>query len=143
MGRQETNVELVRRGLAAFEAGDVEAALALVDPDVEIVTGAGLATPGVNRGHDGFARWNAEWMEAWASFETEAVVIEPVGERHVVVKMHQRATGKGSGIEVETDAGFMFEAAEGRAVAMHLYASFEEAEERAREREAAGRAEPG
>jgi ketosteroid isomerase-like protein len=138
MSSPEENVDLVRRGLEAFERNDPKMLGEFLDPEVEVVTSQGLINPGTEHGHEGFHRWSADWMDAWQSFENELVRVEPVGEHHVVAEMHQRGTGKGSGVKVENVNGFVFEERNGRAVSIHLYNSFDEALEVARDREAAG-----
>ena len=80
-----------------------------------------LPGAGTQKGHEGFLRWAAEWLEAWEEFEIEPLAYEPVGERHVVVPIHQRGRGKGSGIEVEADLAYMFEMRHRRAARVHLY----------------------
>ena len=50
----ERNIELVRRYIAAFNARDVEAAIALCDPSIEYHSVfAGAVTGAVYHGHDG------------------------------------------------------------------------------------------
>jgi hypothetical protein len=69
------------------------------------------------------------------SFHFEAVETVPVGERHVATRMHQTGVGRGSGLEVAMDAGWVAEFREGRCVHLGLHPSFEEALAVARERE--------
>ncbi len=110
---------------------------AFFDEDVEIFSSPELANPGTYRGHDGFQQWLANWLEVWDGFEVDVERVEPVGRRHVVAAVHQRARGKGSGIEVDMHIAYMFDLAESNTKALHLYPSWDEAMAVACEREAA------
>jgi ketosteroid isomerase-like protein len=136
---QIENVARVRAGLEAFNRGDFDAVLAILEAGVEIFSSPALANPGTFRGHEGYERWVGEWLDAWEWFEVHPERIEPVGERHVVVDVHQTAHGRGSGIPVEMRIAYMFELGEQAMKALHLYPTWGEAlavAER-REREAA------
>ncbi len=136
MSEAEQNVELARRAIDAFQAGDVESFLALMDPDVEVFSDPELPNSGTFRGHEGYMRWTMEWLDAWDDFRIEAQEFEPVGDRHVLIAVLQRGRGKGSGVEVEMRAWYMAEFRDGAAVRMHLYSTREQAFEAARAGEA-------
>jgi ketosteroid isomerase-like protein len=133
---QQTNLRLTARAFEAFNSGDTDAVLELLDPDVEIYMPTELPNSGTFRGHAGYLKWTANWLEAWENFAVEIRKMEPVGERHVVSQAHQSATGKGSGIPVEMDMAYMTESRDGKAIALHLYPSAEQARRIAQEREA-------
>jgi ketosteroid isomerase-like protein len=135
MTEQERNVAFVREGLEAFERGDLEAVLAMLDPEIEVYAPPEVGNPGTYHGPEGFVEWTVGWFEAWEDFTNEPQRIEPVGRRHVVVEVLQRARGRGSGLPLERHAAFMWEGRDGRAVAVHLYPTIEEAIEVARRRE--------
>ena len=131
----ERRIELARRGMELYDAGDVEAALASFHPEIE-----GYSEGGLNDGHfkgiDGFLRWTAQWNEAWESFTYEVERAEAIGERHVVTIIHQTGTGRDSGIQVDQMAGYVFEVDDdGRTVYFALYLDPERALAAARERE--------
>ena len=46
------NVEIIRRALAAWNDRDIEAMLALTDPEVEYVNSPTAVEPGTRRGHE-------------------------------------------------------------------------------------------
>jgi ketosteroid isomerase-like protein len=139
--RQARNVERVRTGFDAFNRGDFEAVLAVLDVEVEIVASRELMNSGRFRGHAGYREWLSGWLEAWDRFEPQIERIEPVGERHVVAGVRQSARGRESGIPVEMEVAFMFELGGETATALHLYTSWDEAvaEAERREREGAPR----
>jgi ketosteroid isomerase-like protein len=106
----DERVELVRQGIEAYAAGDVERALALFAPEVEVFAPPGeQITTGTYHGIEGFLRWSGEWNDAWESFDLELIAVEAVGERHAVAEVRQRGIGKGSGLEVEAISGYAFE----------------------------------
>jgi ketosteroid isomerase-like protein len=133
----EENVARVQVGMEAFNRGDADVVLRFFDEDVEIFSSPELANPGTYRGHEGYQQWLANWLEVWDGFEVEVERVEPVGESHVVAAVHQRARGKGSGVEVDMRIAYMFDLAESNTKALHLYPSWDEAVAAAREREAA------
>jgi ketosteroid isomerase-like protein len=135
---QRENIEAIRAGVEAFRRGDFEAVLTLLDEDVEVYMPTELPNSGTYRGHDGYRQWVAQWLEAWEGFDLEIEQIEPVGQTHVVSRTHQTARGKGSGIPVEMWIAYMWDVRDGRAIAMHLYATWEEAVEVAKRREREG-----
>jgi ketosteroid isomerase-like protein len=107
MASPETNLELVRRGLEDWIAGDREAAMTTFTDDVEVYVPPELGNAGSYRGVEEFTRWTEAWDEAWSSFEMSIEWIEPVGDRHVVAEIHSQAVGLGSGVEVQNVLGWV------------------------------------
>jgi hypothetical protein len=62
---------LLREGIAAFNRGDEEAVLAVLDPDVEVFTPPELGNAGTFHGHEGYTAWIESWLEAWDEFRIE------------------------------------------------------------------------
>ena len=135
---QQRNAELAVEAFDRWLDGNVEGTLELLDPEVEIYVPVELANTGTYRGHEEFLRWTADWDEAWTNYEMTVNEISPLGERHVVSSITQRAEGAGSGIPVEMDLTWLTEVRNGKVVAVHLYATEEQARKVGAEREAAG-----
>jgi ketosteroid isomerase-like protein len=130
-------VELVRAGMEAYNAGDIETVLATLAEDIEIYSPPELLNSGTFRGHDGFLEWIETWNDAWESFDIAIEVIEPVGERHVVADVRQTARGAGSGIEIDQRVAYLWEVRDDETCSYQgLYANVEDAYAAAREREA-------
>src|SRR5438876_10880402 len=98
----ETNVELHRRVMEAFNARDIEAIIAYSDPSVEFhpLLAASLGGETVYQGHDGMHRWHRDFEEVWA----DEIRVEPenyfdLGE-HTLVFYVVHARGRKSGAEV-------------------------------------------
>jgi ketosteroid isomerase-like protein len=67
----KADVDAVRRFYAAWTAGDLEAMLVEVDPDVEAEPVLGLLFERPSyRGHGGITRWFEEVEDLWDDFES-------------------------------------------------------------------------
>ena len=65
------DAETVRRGIDAYNRGDIEAMLELVDRDVTLVPVRALLEGGEYRGHDGVRRYFSDMEEDWSSRQIE------------------------------------------------------------------------
>jgi hypothetical protein len=119
VSQEDVNVELARRGLEAYNAGDLEAVLDLLSPDVEIHSPPEYLNPGTFHGHAGLMEWLGRWLDAWDSFRVEAYDFRAAG--HVVASAHQYAKGKDSGLEVEMDVAYLFTFKDGKGTRFHIY----------------------
>jgi len=128
--------ELVREGWDAWERGDPEEALAYYDSEVVVYAPPEIGNAGTFRGIDGFLEWAGAWYEAWETFEQELLRIELVGETHVVADSLQRGKGRGSGIEVEREANWVYDIRDEKLVYISLYWDRDRAIAAAHEREA-------
>src|ERR1700730_8954147 len=93
------NVEVVSGLLAAIEQADLDAAVAMLDPKIEIED-TDILDADDYRGHDGFFKWVARWGESWESWRVEEIEVLPAGEDHAIALFRMVARGKGSGIEM-------------------------------------------
>jgi ketosteroid isomerase-like protein len=103
-GVDRQGVDLYRRVQAALNARDVDALVALCDPDVEICPTFSAAVGGVYHRHDGVRAWQREIAEIWGDdvrLEVEAYF--DLGEQTMVMGvLHGR--GARSGAEVAMPA---------------------------------------
>jgi ketosteroid isomerase-like protein len=93
----EANMETLRRAIECFNRGEFDAAVESVHPDVEVF-GVGGRPP--FRGRSAVRQWlepDAFDEQAWEPLELRAS-----GEK-VLAKLHVKARGAGSGIEIEVD----------------------------------------
>lgn len=116
----QENVELARRALAAYNAGDLDAVLDMLAPDVEIYSPPEYLNPGTFHGHAGFLEWLGRWLDAWDSFSVEAYDFRPIGDE-AIASVRQYAKGKDSGVEVEMDVAYLFTFHDGKATRFHIY----------------------
>lgn len=136
MTSAERRIELARNGIEAYDKGDLDAALGLLSPEIEVYSPPGTVNAGTYHGIEGFLEWTALWNEAWGSFEREIDRVEAVGERHAVAVVNQTGVGRESGVEVEQPAAYVFEIAEDeRCSYFALYNDIDDGFKAARERE--------
>ena len=126
------NVEITRRAYEAFERGDMDAALADADPDFVTYR----SDPESEwRGKDGFFEAWADWTEGFTDLSLHAEEFVDAGD-HVVARVIQRATGRASGVPVESEFWFVHTLRDGK------FTRFEIFPRKARAFEAAGLPHP-
>jgi uncharacterized protein len=108
----EENVEIVRRVYDAYLSGDFEAALAMIDPEVEW-DGSIRPEGKVYRGHDGIVEALRTWTGTWEAFRLEVEEIIDAGD-HVIAVEQQSGRGKGSGLPLRQQNFSIFALREGR-----------------------------
>jgi ketosteroid isomerase-like protein len=120
------NVEIIRRGLDAYNRGDVEAVLETADPDIEFVPLRSLIVGGSYLGHEGIRRFFEDLDEEWENF---SISNEAFREREdsVLLLGEFKARGKASGVEVRSPVAWLFELHGGKVVRMRAYSSQDEA----------------
>jgi ketosteroid isomerase-like protein len=111
----EENLQLVREGFVAMERGDVEALVAISDPEVEWINPEYAVEPGTRRGPEGFRKAVRATHEIFDEVKFEIEEMIEVGDR-VVATGTMMARGKGSGLEVAQSFGIVFTIREGRLI---------------------------
>ena len=121
--------------MEAFLSGDLERALTFYAADVES-SAADWMNVGIFKGHEGWLKMNELWNEAWEEWRYDVREVRAVGERHVVARVHVGGRGRGSGIEVDEEVGYVIDINdEGLASYIEITKDEERALEVARERE--------
>lgn len=118
------NVEIVRRTYEAYAAGDIAALRAASAPDLVTVRYEPDAATG--HGLEGFLQVAADWISDFDEFSITADELIDAGE-HVIVRVHQRARGKGSGVSVEADFWFVHTLSNGQMTRLAMFATKGEA----------------
>src|SRR5688572_4880596 len=129
----EENVEIVKRMLALFHAGDAEGALACFSEDVVVEAPDRPDVTG-GRGRQALAALVGSWVESWEDWSEEINEVREVGD-HVMVISTQRGRAKSTGIEISLQYTLLYEVRNGELSRMVFYGSPDEA------LEAAGRSE--
>jgi hypothetical protein len=127
----DADLERVKAGYAAANDGDVEAMLEYWRADVVVHDESRpdpTDTDGEWRGHDGVRRYFADWQESFDESRAELLDVVHAGDR-VLVAVHTRARGRGSGIPIENSRFHVFTMSGGMVVRFAVYA--DEAEARA------------
>ena len=97
----QENVELAHRTADAFNRRDIDAFVALCDPDVEFTTRATELEGGdSHRGHDGVRSWCTDILEVFPDFSIEIQEVRDLGN---VTVARQRLRGRGTGSDALTE----------------------------------------
>jgi ketosteroid isomerase-like protein len=126
-----SNVELAQRMLGAYVSGDQDTLRSMIDPDGEIYGAPGLINSGTYKGFEGFQQWIREWEEAWDEVDYDLHEMIEVGDSMVVVPAHITARGAGSGVEIDSMFGWLYEFQDEKATKFHAYPSLDDALEAA------------
>ena len=119
------NVEVVRRSYDAYARGNLESALAALDPSIEIYD-HDIPDSGVYRGLEGLFRWQADWESSWESWRWDPEEFIEAGDR-VVAVLGVHAKGRGSGVDVERIDGAVWTLRDGKCIRLDYYGSKAEA----------------
>jgi ketosteroid isomerase-like protein len=123
----QENVELHRRIMEAYSARDIEAGIALSDPQIEVRTVFTGVGGGVYQGHDGLRTFQREFEEVWGDeFLIEPEAFFDLGE-HTLAFTFVRARGRRSGAEVTIPAAQVLRWRDGLCVHFKAYAHREDA----------------
>jgi ketosteroid isomerase-like protein len=122
----ESNIRALQTMFDEFKKGDLAGALESVDHAIEAEPSSTFPGQEVYRGHEGVLRFFAMFFEAWDEYHAEPVEFIGAGD-DVVVVVHQRARGKGSGVVIESDMFQVWTFRGGKAVRVRVRNSREEA----------------
>ena len=111
------NVETMRRWTEATARRDYDAALAELDPDLDIDD---TDIPESTRA-DSFNEWLARWDAAWDSWRIEELRLLPAGDDKVVALFRMIVTGRGSGVELSRDDAVLGEFRAGKIARLGYY----------------------
>jgi uncharacterized protein len=111
----QENVEIVRRGYEAFDRGDIQTVLSLIDSEIEIRVDRAFPEWEPFYGRDGFMSFMQAWLEPWESYRIEIDELIDVGER-VLVVLREFGRRKDTGFEVEQRSYHVWTLKDGRAV---------------------------
>jgi ketosteroid isomerase-like protein len=123
-------VELVQRALAALNAGNIDALVAVCDQDFELDMSDRVFNPSTYRGHDGIRQFHKEVLEVWEHYVWEPEQLLEQGNR-VVALVRTRGKGRGSGLEVDRQTAMIWTVRGDKAVSLRFYRERERALEAA------------
>jgi uncharacterized protein len=112
---RKENVEVVREMLEDYIRGDYEAALPAFAQDVEVVTSLERF-----HGPTGVVEEAQRWEEMWSDYRFEVEDLVDAGDK-VVLLYHQVGKSKGSGVEVEERAGWVYTLREGKIARVEMF----------------------
>jgi ketosteroid isomerase-like protein len=116
------NVELVRRAYEAWNSGEPEAALELLDPDVEWHMAPNFPDAQSWHGRDAVVQGLTEMTGAWKGLRVDVQELIDAGERVVaLVRFHGQAALTGLDLEGASVDGQVWTIQGGRAVDVRMY----------------------
>ncbi len=110
----QEKLEVVRRIVGAFCAGDWRTALNGYDEAVELDQSR-MPDGGIYHGHQGMREFYARWVGSWDHFDAHPVEFIDAGDATIVV-MQISGTGKGSGASVTMRSADLYTVANGKVV---------------------------
>jgi ketosteroid isomerase-like protein len=121
-----SNTSLLLAGYDAWNRGDRDAWLALLDPEIEIETSGVFPDLAAEyRGHERAAKFWSQMLEPWDEFHIDVERIEEDGDV-VAAGIRFRARGEDSGVEVDMRFGNGIRIRDGVAVQLLNRRTFEE-----------------
>lgn len=121
------NVELVRRGVDAFNRFGADGVLPFIHPEFEATTPPDLASePDTYRGPEGVRRWFDSFDEVMDGIRWDPRAFHEEHGR-VLVEFTLRARGKRTGLDFGQEAVMVWELRDGKAIRLDLYPTLEKA----------------
>src|SRR5215211_8646957 len=130
----QENVEVVRRGFAAWDQGDLEAHLRLIDEDVVCCRVAPLINPRIYHGLEGYLEFASDWLEPYEEFEFQPNEYIDAGDR-VVVEVPVQGRLAGSDHVMKGTFWFLITVHDGKVARFEIYGERDQAREAAGLRE--------
>jgi ketosteroid isomerase-like protein len=113
-------VEAVQAAYDAWSAGGLETAMRAVPEDIRWETPSFSPEPEVVQGRQAAAGSMQTWLEEWRSLEITDLVLEEHGDK-VLASCIQHATGRSSGVLVESPLHMLWTWRDGRLVRMQMF----------------------
>jgi uncharacterized protein len=122
-GPETGNAELVRRGYEAFNRGDLDAVLELMDPEVELRVLDDSPMAEAFHGHEGFRALVAENNDMFETYRnTPEEIVEPADDAIVVV-VRSAARGRLSGAEVSGQIAHLWTIRDQKVTRLQVFAT--------------------
>ncbi len=104
----------------AWAAGDIETALAGIDPDIEWIEPAESPDGQAWRGAEGVLASMAKWTQPFDDYAFEITESIDLGDR-ALFALVQRGRGKSSGVDVESPIWHLWTVENGRAIRVEMF----------------------
>lgn len=114
------DADAIRASYAALNRGDIEGTLAPLDERAVWEEHSELPEAGTYDGLDAIRSLLSSFLESWQDLEQEVDDVS-VRDARVLVFLHMRARGRGSGVEVESRYAHLWTMDGGRAVRVDAY----------------------
>jgi ketosteroid isomerase-like protein len=119
----QENVEIVRRGFASWERGELGEMLAVLSPDDFVARRhAPMPDPGEWPGREGVLEMALSWGELFEEWTMKGTEFIEAGD-HVVVRVEHEARGSDSGAEVRGTYWYLLRMKQGQVTALEIFAT--------------------
>jgi ketosteroid isomerase-like protein len=112
--------EPVRNFAVAIDRCDVEAAVALCDPEIEFLSVFALDGRAY-RGHEGIRRYFTDVVAAWEHYHMEVHRVVAAADGRVAIVMTMHVRGRGSGLAMSDPTGHVWTLRNGRLLRNRVY----------------------
>jgi ketosteroid isomerase-like protein len=126
MGSREENVDRVRHGYELFLAGNLDEALEMFDPEIEVVDRTDSPDSATFHGREGFQKYLMAWLEPWEEFSLEAEAFHPT-DTEVVAFIRQWGRVRGINAVVEERVAHVWSVRDETAIRYRVFTSRDEA----------------
>jgi len=120
------SIAALRDAYAAFNRGDMDAAVASLDSDIDWIEPKEFPGCGAYRGRESAKQYLAQSRAAWAELISEPEQFIPVGNR-IVVLVHARVRAKGGAEWQDVRLADVYTFQDGKAIQMRAFANRDEA----------------
>lgn len=114
-------ISLLRHAYDAFNRGDIAAAVALLDPDIEWREPPEFPGGGLYHGRAGASEYLTQSRAAWADVQSEPERFIPAGDR-IVVFVHARVRAHDSEEWLDVRLADVYTFRDGRPISMQAFA---------------------
>lgn len=122
----EAAITALRGAYAAFNRGDIDAALGPLDEQIEWTEPSEFPGGGTYHGHQGVKGYLTHSRAAWAEVSSQPERFIPTGDR-IVVFVHARVRPKGSNEWQDVRLADVYTMRRGKAIQMRAFGTREEA----------------
>jgi ketosteroid isomerase-like protein len=116
----EAHLELLQKFYDALGDGDVESAVGLCDPEVEVYMNPDVVAALPPKGHKEVASYLHGWLDSWDKYVPRPQEFIQAGDQ-VVVLVQLNARGRNSRFEIEEETADVFRFADRKIVQLRLY----------------------
>ena len=121
------DVETIQEGVAALNRGDVDALVATLAPDVELVPLRAVLDGSIYRGHEGLRRWLDDMSEDWSEFQLTLQGMSELRPGCVLVRAKIRLRGRSSGVSVDSPGAWLCDMRAAKVARIRFFADSEAA----------------
>jgi ketosteroid isomerase-like protein len=116
----EAHVEQLKTFYDALGRGDVDSAVGICDPEVQVYLNPDVVAAVPPKGHSEVASYLRGWLDSWDKYAPRPEEFVEAGDQ-VVVLVELSARGRNSRFEIEEETADVFRFADGKIVQLRLY----------------------